>query len=220
MRVVAATHRDLEDAVRAGHFRQDLYYRLRVVAIDLPPLRDRGPAEAPALALHFTDDFARRYQRPKPHFSDEAWRALLSHPFPGNVRELEAWMESAVVTSPEGNITAESLPRSRRRPPTCPMGTGAGAPAPEPAPTLTLDEAMRRHAEAVLDSVGGNKTEAARRLGIGRNRLARSSRFREPVLSSAEPVASRAQQRSRLRCTAAYSTCCVQFRRQRHTGST
>jgi transcriptional regulator with GAF, ATPase, and Fis domain len=168
VRIVAATHRDLAAAVDVGGFREDLYYRLRVVTVDVPPLRDRGGAEIEALARHFAEGFARRYGRPAPTFDPTAIAALREHDFPGNVRELEAWMESAVVTSLDGILRGESLPSSRRGASLAGAGAGAGIRV-----AGTLDEAMRAYAQAVLEECGGNKTIAAKRLGIGRNRLAR-----------------------------------------------
>jgi len=170
VRVLAATHRDLEAAVAAGTFREDLYYRLRVVEMVLPPLRARGAEEIDALAAHFAAIYARRYGRPVPNLDPAALAALHAHPWPGNVRELEHWVESAVVLSPGGTIRPEHFPRPR-----------GAADSPRPAGAdevrvprgVTLEVAARRYAEAVLDACDGNKTEAARQLGISRNRLAR-----------------------------------------------
>jgi Nif-specific regulatory protein len=133
-------------------------------------LRERGSDEIEALARHFAEGFARRYGRPAPVFDRAALAALREHAFPGNVRELEAWMESAVVTSTDGALGADHLPASRRGRALA-QEDGEGRIALDLA--LTLDGATRRFAEAVLADAGGNKTEAARRLGIGRNRLAR-----------------------------------------------
>ena len=121
VRVVCATHRDLEAAVEAGRFREDLYYRARVVEIELPPLRDRGADEIEALARHFADTFAARYARPSPAFDDDALAAIVAHDYPGNVRELEHWIESAIALAPDGRVTLAHLPsrrmedRARRR---------------------------------------------------------------------------------------------------------
>ena len=178
VRVIAATHRDLEAAVLAGTFREDLYYRVRVVEMVLPTLRARGADEIDALATHFAAMYAKRYGRPVPRLEPEALAALHAHSWPGNVRELEHWVESAVVLSRDGVIRPEHLPRPRG--PVVPS-VGDGAPRQHgpgardvavPA-DLTLDEAGRRYGEATLEACKGNKTEAARRLGISRNRLAR-----------------------------------------------
>ncbi len=172
VRVVAATHRDLEAAVRAGTFREDLYYRVRVVEMVLPPLRARGADEIDALAAHFAGLYAKRYGRPVPRLSAEALSALHAHTWPGNVRELEHWVESAVVLSRDGAIRPEHLPRGASGR----VEERAAAPADAVALPggLTLEAALRRYTEATLQAVGGNKAEAARRLGISRNRLSRT----------------------------------------------
>ncbi len=163
-RVIAATHRDLKRAVAEGRFRQDLYYRVKVVEIAVPSLAERGGDEIEILARHFAELYARRYGRPKPSFEPEALAALRSHSWPGNVRELEHFVESSLVLAPDGVIGAEHVPPSFR----------PAEPEVSPSPPgLTLDEAMRRYAELTLERANGNRTEAARLLGIGRNRLAR-----------------------------------------------
>ena len=175
-RIVCATHRDLEQSIREGKFRQDLYFRVRVVTIDVPPLRERGREDIESLARHFAERHARRYGRPEPEFDPRVLALLFSHDFKGNVRELEHWIESAIVLAEDGRIVPDLLPQSRRSP--------AGEPAP-PNPAaesdqlvlplgLTLDEVTHRYVEAVVSKVGGNKTEAARRLRVGRNTVARA----------------------------------------------
>jgi Nif-specific regulatory protein len=174
-RIVAATHRDLERLVAEGRFRQDLYYRLRVVEITLPPLRERGASEIVELARHFADVFARTYARPAPVFSDELVEWLSRHAFPGNVRELEHVVESAVALSPDGVLGPPDSPRTDRA--STPARDSAATPAIEGVVVplgLTLDEAARRYAEATVSAASGNKTEAARRLAISRNTLART----------------------------------------------
>ena len=188
VRVVCATHRDLEAAVAAGRFREDLYYRVRVVEIDLPPLRARGAGEIEALALHFADVHARRYGRPAPVFEPAAMAALREHAWPGNVRELEHWVESAVVLAPGDRITVAQLPSRRAMPlhhdapPRHEAKVEGRGETPREAPKahaltlpigLSLDEATRRYVQAVVDACDGNKAEAARRLGIGRNTIGR-----------------------------------------------
>ena len=172
VRVVCATHRDLRALVAAGKFREDLFYRVRVVEIVLPPLRARGPEEIEQLALHFADMYAARYGRPRPTFTKDALERLRSHDYPGNVRELEHWIESAIVLAPDGVLRAASLPA----PEPARLGADGGAPAGASLVlplALDLAEAERRYAAAVVESHAGNKTEAARALGIGRNTLAR-----------------------------------------------
>ncbi|MFO0660180.1 MAG: sigma-54-dependent Fis family transcriptional regulator [Polyangiaceae bacterium] len=214
VRVVCATHRDLEGAVRAGSFREDLYYRIRVVEIELPPLRARGAEELITLAQHFAELYAERYHRPVPELLPDALAALRSHSWPGNVRELEHWIESAVVLAPDGKITASHLPSSKRAlvvpmasksdpastvalatavraissfppahvsnstepPPSAPRSSTRILPAGTVTlpPGLSLDEAGRRYIVAAVEACGGNKTEAARMLGVGRNTVLRA----------------------------------------------
>jgi len=171
VRVVCATHQELEQRVADGRFREDLYYRIRVVEIEIPPLRARGPNEIEQLAIHFADTFAKRYGRPSPVISPEALAVMRSHTFPGNVRELEHWIESAIVLAPDGRIGATHLPRPRAIGATSEqrLGTsGGGIPL-----GLTLDEATRRYVSATVDACDGNKAEAARRLEVGRNTIGR-----------------------------------------------
>ncbi|MBX3188271.1 MAG: sigma-54-dependent Fis family transcriptional regulator [Labilithrix sp.] len=178
VRVVCATHHDLERLVSEGRFREDLYYRVRVVEIEIPPLRARGENEIEQLARHFADMYAKRYGRPSPVLAPEAVALLRAHAWPGNVRELEHWIESAVVLAPDGRIGPAHLPRARR-PPTAAAAATSSAAAPAPSDSvaipigLTLDEASRRYVTAILDACDGNKAEAARRLAIGRNTIGR-----------------------------------------------
>ncbi len=167
VRVVAATHRDLVKLVREGKFREDLFYRIRVVEITVPSLRARGTGDVEELARHFATMYARRYHRPDPTFDPRALERLRRHTWPGNVRELEHWIESAVVLAPDGVVREENFPRE--------APTDAGEETAGAIPIgLTLAEAERRYVEATVDACDGNKTEAARRLGIGRNTLARA----------------------------------------------
>ncbi|MDI1449316.1 sigma-54-dependent Fis family transcriptional regulator [Polyangium sp. 6x1] len=172
VRVVCATHRDLETAVAEGRFREDLYYRVRVVEIELPPLRTRGREEIEALTRHFADVYAQRYGRPSPTFDPAALLAIGSHTWPGNVRELEHWIESAIALAPDGRITPAHLPQ-RRRPTTISDGRSSEEEVRMPL-HLSLDDAIERYVGAVVAVCDGNKTEAARRLGVGRNTIARA----------------------------------------------
>jgi len=166
VRIVAATHRDLAADVQRGVFRQDLFYRLRVVEILLPPLRDRGPREVEALARHFLGVHARRHQREGIELGPAALAALAAHRWPGNVRELEHSIERAVVLCDADVIGPEHL--GLLPPPAAPAPEGVLLPH-----GLTLDEASQRYVEATLDACHGNQSEAARRLSVGRNTLAR-----------------------------------------------
>jgi NtrC-family two-component system response regulator AlgB len=166
-RLVAATNRDLEAEVAAGRFRSDLYYRLAVVALRLPPLRERRE-DLPALADHLLAALAARYRRPLPGVSPEARAALAAYAWPGNVRELANALERALVLSPGDAIGVESLPDAVLAPP-APGG------AEEPAAELSLEEVERRHVRRVLAS-SATLEEAAARLGIDPTTLWRKRR--------------------------------------------
>jgi Nif-specific regulatory protein len=177
VRIVTATNRDLEAQVRNGQFRSDLYYRIKVVAIELPRLRDRGAEDILSLAEHFINRHCRRYKKEPVQLSDGAREALVAHTWPGNVRELEHALERAVVLSGGELIEADVLALSATPSGNHPLTAGA---APSPAVDglvlpdgLALDEATRRYAVAAVERNGGNRSAAARDLGIGRNRLAR-----------------------------------------------
>ncbi len=169
LRFVCATHRDLEGEVAAGRFRQDLYYRLRVVQIAVPPLRDRGGADLDRLIDHFWFEFTRRHDRPGLALSRGARLRLHAHDWPGNVRELENCLESAVVLSPDDPVGPEHLPIG-------PLAFGApGSEDPTrfvsgPVPLRDLE---RAYVHWILERCEGNKTAAARELEIGRNTLLR-----------------------------------------------
>jgi DNA-binding NtrC family response regulator len=158
-RVIAATHRDLEAQIKSGAFRSDLYYRLRIVEVVLPPLRER-PSDIPLLAAHFVRRVSVELHRPEPRIADDAKAALLQHPWPGNVRELENCLTRAVVLASGGVIRPEhlGLVSEERR-------------AAEGFPTLEALEA--EHLERALAYTGGNRTRAAEILGISKPRLYR-----------------------------------------------
>jgi Nif-specific regulatory protein len=170
IRVVCATHRDLASMVREGTFREDLYYRIHVVPIAMPPLRDRGQGDVLRLVAHFVDKFGRRHSRPAVRLTDSATNRLLSHDYPGNIRELEHIIESAVVLCDGDSIHTRdlSLPsKGRATTTTTPGAVMVGD------PNVTLDHVETEHIRLVLAACNGNQSEAARRLGIGRNTLAR-----------------------------------------------
>jgi two-component system, NtrC family, response regulator AtoC len=158
-RVIAATHRDLEDKVEKGSFRQDLYYRLRVVEITLPPLRER-PDDIPLLAAHFLRKASLELHRPELQLADDALSALVRHEWTGNVRELENCIMRAAVLATGGIIRPENLGLNGR-PPDAARGF----------PTLELLEAQ--HVARALALTGGNRTHAAEILGISKPRLYR-----------------------------------------------
>jgi len=160
-RVIAATHRDLEAMVREGSFRQDLYYRLRVVEVTLPPLRER-PGDIPPLATYLVAKAARLAGRLPLLLSEEALRALLAHGWPGNVRELENSLTRAVVMATGDVIRPEHLSLEG------PEGLGHTEPG-----LVTLEAWERRHVARVLEATGWHKTLAAEILGVSRPRLNR-----------------------------------------------
>ncbi|MEK7314941.1 MAG: sigma-54 dependent transcriptional regulator [Candidatus Eisenbacteria bacterium] len=165
VRIVAATHRDLSGLVSSGRFREDLYYRLHVVVLRVPPLRDRRE-DIPLLAEHFLRRFAALSQRRLQGFSPAAMNALVSYRWPGNVRELENVVDRAVALAPGSLVDEGDLPEeigALLRP-------TALAPGGE---ALLLDEVVRRHVLAVLRGAGGNKSRAAKLLGVPRRTLYR-----------------------------------------------
>ena len=169
VRVIAATNADLEDEIRDGRFRQDLYYRLNVFPIRLPPLRERAE-DIPALADHFLKVFRERARRAIPAIAPEALRCLRGYPFPGNVRELENEIERAVALADDGeSIGLEHLSERLR------------TSAPTSGPPLTLNDAIeqlkRRMIEDALRECG-SKTRAAERLGLSRQSLQQMLRRR------------------------------------------
>lgn len=164
MRIIAATHVDLGEAARSGTFREDLYYRLNVVTLTLPPLRERGD-DVEVLAEHFVQRFAARYQLPAPPLDGDVRAALRRHRWPGNVRELQHAIERALLLSDPDRLDPAHLVTATAAPPRAGEG-----PIPFPA---TLDDIQAAAVKAALVQHGGNKTAAARELGISRARLQR-----------------------------------------------
>jgi transcriptional regulator with GAF, ATPase, and Fis domain len=170
VRVVAATNRNLEEAVAAGDFRRDLYFRLKVVEIIVPPLRRRAEDIEP-LARHFLARFAVETGRRVRDFTPEALEAMRSYHWPGNIRELRNAIERAVVLSQDDRIDVHELALSSL---SSAGDTGRSAAArPGPYVPESIDEVERRHVLATLEAVGGNKTKAAAVLGIERSTLDR-----------------------------------------------
>jgi len=165
VRVVAATNRDMEAAVRDGAFRADLYYRLHVVSIRIPPLRERRE-DVPLLAEHFAQKHGRSEGAA---VSPAARELLLAYDWPGNVRELENVIARALALNPSGVITPEDLPEAVRR--NAPRAPSPGGLDLSDRPTLS--ELERRYATQVLAETAGNKTRAAEILGIDRKTLYR-----------------------------------------------
>jgi transcriptional regulator with PAS, ATPase and Fis domain len=161
LHLVTATHQNLEEMIERSEFRQDLYYRLRVVVVDVPPLRDRR-SDIPLLARHFLELYGERFGRPGLLLSQEALAALMIHPFPGNVRELENAIQAAIALAPGETITIDDLR----------LDIEGGHETRTPG-LLSLNEVERRHIESVLQAVDGNRQEAAHILGIDRTTLYR-----------------------------------------------
>jgi two-component system response regulator HydG len=164
VRLLAATNRHLEDLVREGRFREDLYYRLNVVALRIPPLRERRE-DIPLLAAHFLTRSAKRHGRAVPTLSPETMALLLDHQWPGNVRELENAIERAVLLAETDTILPGDLPPRLQGVPS--GGDGAEA----AAKPRRLDEVEREQILRTLDAYAWNQARAAEALGIGRNTL-------------------------------------------------
>jgi DNA-binding NtrC family response regulator len=159
-RVIAATHRDLEALVDQGHFRADLYYRLRIVELVMPTLRERID-DIPLLARHFVVKVSREMGVPEPAIAEESMTALLRHDWPGNVRELENCLTRAVALATGGAIRPEHLALADR------SRASGGAPFP------SLEAMEAEHLGRALAFTGGNRTRAAEVLGISKPRLYR-----------------------------------------------
>ncbi len=176
VRLIASTHRDLRQAVQDGTFREDLFYRLSVVPIHLPPLRERRE-DIPLLAAHFLAVYRKRYQGPAQSLSPRALAQLEGERWPGNVRELQHAIERAVVLARAPVLEPEDFA------PQTPANTGASAPE-QATLEAALDRATQAHLLAVLDRTGWRKQEAARRLGMDRAtlfRLLRKYRLTPPT---------------------------------------
>jgi two-component system response regulator HydG len=171
VRILAATNRDLEAAVAEGRFREDLYYRLNVVTLPMPPLRERGD-DIPLLAQHFVRQYASKNRKTVRGFSPLAMDMLLKYDWPGNVRELENAVERAVILLTGDLISEKELPLSITGAYNGPVAPAAAIPggSPDTGPR-PLDEVEREAIMAALEAAGGNKSEAARRLGINRKTL-------------------------------------------------
>ena len=170
VRVIAATHRDLARAVAEGRFREDLYFRLNVVPIEVPPLRERA-GDIELLGQHFIDHFCRDLGRPPVRLHPEALRTMVAYAWPGNVRELKNVIERVVLLEAEDEIRPEHLPAELTR---GPAGPAAVAPASRPFPpgvVRPLVEIERLAIEHALGVCEGNTTRAAQLLGISRQTL-------------------------------------------------
>ncbi|MDO5289357.1 MAG: sigma 54-interacting transcriptional regulator [Pseudomonadota bacterium] len=190
-RLVAATHRDLREEVAAGRFRMDLYYRIAVTSLRIPPLRERGD-DVLLLARHYLAHFRQQAHLPPTELPPHVAQRLLAYAWPGNVRELRNAIESAVLLSGNGPLTLESLPpelqdlgtpatatattsrdASPRAPDPACHSAADGAPngAPHGASACTIRHAQAQAIRAAIDATGGNLTQAARQLGIAKSTL-------------------------------------------------
>jgi DNA-binding NtrC family response regulator len=176
VRLVAATHQNLELLIRHGKFREDLFYRLNVIALTVPPLRDR-PEDVPELAHHFLKIYAIRSGKSLAQIEDEALLALRAYPWPGNVRELENAVERAVVVADGAILTVDDLPAEvRQAADAAPVvfTPGAGLPEVHWGVRSEREGRDRRERESLLRALAatdGNKAEAARLLGMARSTL-------------------------------------------------
>ena len=170
VRLIAATNLDLEEEVGKGNFREDLFFRLRVVEMRLPPLRERG-TDTILLAKAFLKEFAKENDKPIEDIHPDAVEALMNHPWPGNVRELRTALEHAVVLCRGNSITLRDLPPSVR-------GEPAGSPQPAVRDLLgkknvTMEDAEKAVIIRALKECNGNRTQAAEKIGMSRRTLHR-----------------------------------------------
>src|SRR5688572_17635352 len=182
VRILAATNRDLEQEVQQNRFRNDLYFRLAVILLHLPPLRERG-SDTLVLAQHFLRRFSTKYGKNVRQIDDRARAVLLSYPWPGNVRELSHVIERAVLWSRDDTLTVEHLSVAapmKAVPEPAPAAVsdqrqaanGTVLPQPEPSAQSTdLTQVERGLIERAMRDAGGNQTRAAQRLGISRDTL-------------------------------------------------
>jgi len=163
VRLITATNKRLEELVKAGTFREDLFFRLQVVEINLPPLRERA-ADIPLLARNFLREFATENHKPVVDFTVDAQELLLNYPWPGNVRELRTAMESAVVLCRGERIAARDLPRTVRAESTAPADPARMLGRSD----LTVKEAEQQLIIRALKETNGNRTLAAKKIGMSR----------------------------------------------------
>ena len=166
-RVVAATHKDLKEEIKKGNFREDLYYRLNVIEIKLPPLRAR-PGDIPGLTAHFIDKYAKKFGKPVKGISKEASELLSGYSWPGNVRELENAIERAMILEETGTIRAESLPIG-------PKSASAAPPSLSSSGELSIKKAQESLEKDLiakaLARTNNNRTRAAEILEISHRAL-------------------------------------------------
>lgn len=166
VRLIAATNQDLQHLVREKKFREDLFFRLNVVRLALPPLRERAD-DIPILMDHFIREFGREHNKPVREVDPEVRRALSRYSWPGNVRELKNCVEAMVVTSGDGKLGPNDIP------PHIALAPSRAAAGEEIVPGMPMDEVERIHIRRTLEMTAGNREEAARLLKIGERTLYR-----------------------------------------------
>jgi DNA-binding NtrC family response regulator len=172
VRILVATHRDLEERVREGKFRQDLYYRLNVLPVTVPPLRDRA-GDVPLLAQHFLEKFSREFGSPAKSIAPGALGILEAHPWPGTVRELRNTLERMVLLARGEVLGPDEVPGEiRGAAPSAPAGpAGAARPFALPPAGLVMEDLERDLVVQALTRARGNQTKAARLLGMNREQI-------------------------------------------------
>jgi transcriptional regulator with PAS, ATPase and Fis domain len=187
-RLVVATNKNLESLVEAGRFREDLFFRIAVVEVELPPLRTRG-TDILMLAQHFLRRAAQKTNKPARGFGSAVAEKLLAYQWPGNVRELENAMERAVTLTEHDVLTIDDLPPRivHQRPNELVLDTG------EATELVTLDEMERRYIQKVLEATGGSRTRAAKILGVDRTTLWRKLDRARPAATEARAEAQAAE---------------------------
>ena len=168
VRVIALTNKNMTVAVQRGEFRQDLYYRLKVIAVNMPPLRER-PADIVPLAEHFLEHFAGEFKKPIKALSPETQQAITRYPWPGNARELRNAIERVVILEADPIVSREHLPLEIR------AGIPTGDPTAVTLPTdgIALETVERDLVRQAMERTRGNQTRAAELLGIERDALRR-----------------------------------------------
>jgi two-component system response regulator HydG len=164
VRLLAATNKDLPTLIREGKFREDLYYRLKVVTIELPPLRDRVE-DLPLLAGAFLEEFGKQYRKKPPEITPAALELLYDYAWPGNVRELRNCIESMVVLDKDGKLDVEDVPRYVKQPEPAGASSAVGG--------VNLEEQEKESIRKALAISEGNREKAAKLLGIGERTLYR-----------------------------------------------
>ncbi|MBM4118460.1 sigma-54-dependent Fis family transcriptional regulator [bacterium] len=178
-RIVAATNKDLMQEAAAGRFRSDLYFRLGVIVLEVPPLRER-PEDVEPLVNFFIERFNRELGRSVAPAGPELLAALTAYAWPGNIRELKNLIERILLLETTGAIRAEHLPATLRQPATAPAAAASAPFHPEPIAAVEL-----RHIQRTLDYTGGNKSRAAQLLGISRQTLREKLKQEEPLVKAA-----------------------------------